>query len=333
MRKFIVGLLLVLTGLLYLTVAGASAPSQAADHTSAVKVAPNPQTDTTAPIATALKKTTPKIAWSISMGKILWAILILMIAYLIIKYVTIILERLANRWVNLRLSIKRLIPFIRVAGWTFIIYTVIADVFAPPIETLLALTASAGIALGFASQDILKNIFGGIMILLDRPFQVGDKIQVKDHYGEVLQIGLRTVRIVTADDSVVSIPNSDVVSQPVSNANSGEFNCQVVAEFFLPFDLDLILLKKLAFRAAAVSRYVYLNKPISVIFKNEVSQGRSILKMRLKAYVLDIQFEHPFASEMTEIVMTELVKRKMIPEQGVAGGQPEVASLEPSLPI
>ncbi|MFH2129293.1 MAG: mechanosensitive ion channel domain-containing protein [bacterium] len=333
MRKLIVGLMIVLTGLFYLTVEGISAPPQAADHTRAVKVAPTPQADATVPISGVLKKTAPKIAWSISMGKILWAMLIFLIAYLIIKYVTIILERLANRWVNLRLSIKRLIPFIRVAGWTFIIYTVIADVFAPPIETLLALTASAGIALGFASQDILKNIFGGIMILLDRPFQVGDKIQVKEHYGEVLQIGLRTVRIVTADDSVISIPNSDVVNQPVSNANSGEFNCQVVAEFYLPFDLDLVLLKKLAFRAAAVSRYVYLNKPISVIFKNEVSQGRSILKMRLKAYVLDIQFEHPFASEMTEIVMTELVKRKLISEQGVPGGQPEAASFKPSLPI
>ncbi|MCB0314052.1 MAG: mechanosensitive ion channel, partial [Calditrichaeota bacterium] len=52
-------------------------------------------------------------------------------------------------------------------------------------------------AIGFAAQDILKNIFGGLMLLLDRPFQVGDKIEAGGHYGEVVQIGLRTVRIVT----------------------------------------------------------------------------------------------------------------------------------------
>ena len=52
--------------------------------------------------------------------------------------------------------------------------------------------------------------------------------------GEVTAIGLRSVRLVTPDDSLVSVPNSDIVNQAVSNSNSGEFNCQVVAELYLP---------------------------------------------------------------------------------------------------
>jgi small-conductance mechanosensitive channel len=180
----------------------------------------------------------------------------------------------------------------------------------------VALTASAGIAVGFASQDILKNIFGGIMILFDRPFQVGDKIELGKYYGEVIHIGLRTVRIVTPDDSQVSIPNSEIVNQSVSNANSGENNCQVVAEFYLPPDIDLVKAKKIAYRAAAVSRYVYLNKPIAIVIKNEIHEGRSLLKMRLKAYVLDIRYEFPFSTEMTEIVMGEFLKQKLVtPEE------------------
>ncbi len=99
---------------------------------------------------------------------------------------------------------------------------------------------------------------------------MGDKISVGNHYGEVIQIGLRTVRIVTADDSVVSIPNGEIVNQSVSNSNSGEFNCQVVAEFYLPADINVIRLKKICFLAAAVSRYAYLKKPIAVIIKNEI---------------------------------------------------------------
>jgi small-conductance mechanosensitive channel len=150
------------------------------------------------------------------------------------------------------------------------------------------------------------------MILFDRPFQVGDKIQLGKHYGEVLNIGLRAVRIVTPDDSQVSIPNSEIVNQSVSNANSGENNCQVVAEFYLPPHIDLVKAKKIAYRAAAVSRYIYLNKPIAIIFKNEIYEGRSLLKMRLKAYVLDIRYEFPFSSEMTERVVSEFLKQGLV---------------------
>ncbi len=258
----------------------------------------------------------PQIEWSISFAKIFWAAVVFLGALLLFKYLTRLLEIIAERRANLRLAIKRLIPTIRILGWTFVIYFIIAAVLSPPFETLIAVTASAGIAIGFASQDILKNIFGGIMILLDRPFQVGDKIEVGSYYGEVTQIGLRTVRIVTPDDSLVSIPNSEIMNQSVSNANTGESNCQVVAEFFLPPDIDLVKAKQIAYRAAAVSRYAYLNKPIAIIIKNEIHQGRSMLKMRLKAYVLDIRFEFPFMSEMTEIVIREFLKHNLVtPEQ------------------
>ncbi|UCE04900.1 MAG: mechanosensitive ion channel family protein, partial [bacterium] len=217
-----------------------------------------------------VEKITEKIqetrpTFKISFGKVFWSIVIFILGFFAIRFLSRLLESIAERWTNLRLTIKGIVPIVRIFGWTFIIYFIIADIFEPPIETLIAFTASAGIAIGFASQDILKNIFGGIMILFDRPFQVGDKIEVGSYYGEVVRIGLRTVRIVTPDDSLVSIPNSEIVNQSVSNANAGESNCQVVAEFFLPPDIDLIKTKKIAYRAAAVSRYIYLNKPIAII--------------------------------------------------------------------
>jgi MscS family membrane protein len=193
-----------------------------------------------------------------------------------------------------------------------ILYLVINGIFKPPAQTLIAILASLGIALGFASQDIFKNIFGGIMIIFDRPFQVGDKIEIGNYYGEVIKIGLRSTRIVTPDDSMVSIPNGDLMSKSVSNSNSGEPNCQVVAELYLPIDIDTELARQIALEAAQVSRYVYLNKPIVVLFFNEVKEDRSFLKMRLKAYVMDIRHEFSFKSDMTEVVMRELIKKKII---------------------
>lgn len=264
-----------------------------------------------------IKEHTPDIPFSV--GQFFWAVIFFISALLIIKYLTQFLEALAERWTNLRLTVKRLIPVIRIITWTMTFYVILVNILTLQMQTLIAFTASAGIAIGFAAQDILKNIFGGLMLLLDRPFQVGDKIEAGGHYGEVVQIGLRTVRIVTPDDNLVSIPNGEVMNQAVSNANAGEPNCQVVAEFFLPPEIDIPRLKKIAYRAAAVSRYVYLNKPIAVIIKNEVHEARSMLKMRLKAYVLDIRYEFPFASEMTEIVIQELLLQRLVtPEQMAA---------------
>lgn len=300
---YIASLLLIL----FLIPTGSIAQTQATagKDTSAII-----QTQDGSQLANSLQQAQPD--WSVGFGKIFWSLVVLIVGFIIIKYLTRLLERLAEHWTNLRLGIKRLIPILRIIGWTTVIYIIIAEVLAPPIATIVAVTASAGIAVGFASQDILKSIFGGIMILFDRPFQVGDKIEVGSYYGEVVSIGLRTVRIVTKDDSLVSIPNNEIVNQAVSNANSGESNCQVVAEFYLPADIDLIRARKIANRAAAVSRYVYLKKPIAVIFKNEVHQGRSLLKMRLKAYVLDIRFEFAFASEMTETVTREFLRKGLI---------------------
>ena len=254
----------------------------------------------------------PAEEWSISFGSIFWTMVLFLAAFFIIRRLTHTLERVAESSTRLRLATKRVIPMLHIAGWSVAVYLIVANAFKLPIQTLVALSASAGIAIGFASQDILKNIFGGIMIVLDRPFQVGDKVEVGSYYGEVKQIGLRSVRIVTPDDSQVSIPNGEIMNKSISNSNSGEPNAQVVSEFFFPPDIKIIQAKKIAYRAAAVSRYVYLNKPITVIIKNEVHQGRSIIKMRLKAYVLDIRYENLFASEMTEIVLQEFLRTKLI---------------------
>ncbi|MBT8339964.1 MAG: mechanosensitive ion channel [Desulfatitalea sp.] len=266
--------------------------------------------------------------WRLSAGKIFWAVVVFFVALFASKYLIRILEALSEKWTRARLLIKRITPVIHILGWASVIYFITAGIFAPPIETLIAMTASAGIAVGFASQDILKNIFGGLMILFDRPFQVGDKIQVKEFYGEVVYIGLRTVRIVTPDDSLVSIPNSEIVNQPVSNANSGEFNCQVAAEFYLPPTVDLNRVKKLAHRIAGVSRYVFLDKPITIVCKNEVHEGRSLIKLRIKAYVFDLRYEFLFISDMTETFIREIRKRKLVRDEELSyvkgpGHQPQ----------
>jgi small-conductance mechanosensitive channel len=259
----------------------------------------------------------PTLEDLISVQKILWSVLIFIIGIYLNKLITKILELFAERSAKYRITIKGFIPVIRILGWTFIFYIIIHGIFSPPAETIIAILASLGIAVGFAAQDIFKNIFGGITILFDRPFQVGDKIEIGEYYGEVIKIGLRSTKIITPDDSMVTVPNSDLMNKSVSNSNTGEPNCQVVAELYLPADIDTEKVRKIATEAAQVSRYIYLNKPITVLFFHELKQDRTYLKMRLKAYVMDIRYEFTFKSDMTELVMRELYKEGIIKSEKI----------------
>lgn len=249
---------------------------------------------------------------SISFGKVLWSLIFFLIAFLFIKYTVKILDLLSERNSKVRLSFKRIIPIYRIIAWTIVVFIILQGIIKPSWEAVIALGASVGVAIGFAAQDILKNIFGGMAILIEKPFQVGDKITVGDQYGEVKHIGFRSSRIVTADDSLVTIPNAELTSKLVSNSNSGENNCQVVAEIFLPPEVNTEAVRQIAMEAAQVSSLVYLKKPISVLFFHELKEQKPFLKMRLKAYVLDIRYEFAFKSEMTEIVLYELYKQGIL---------------------
>jgi small-conductance mechanosensitive channel len=257
-----------------------------------------------------LKETS--IYQSLSAKKLVWSVIILIIAFFAIRLLIRLLILFSEKSTRYRITIKGLIPLIRVIAWSTVILFIITAIFKPSIAALITFSASVGVAIGFASQDILKNIFGGIVIIFDQPFKVGDKIEVGKYYGEVTEIGLRSTRLVTPDDSVVAVPNSEIMNQSVSNANAGALNCQVVAEIFLPLDIDTVKVRQMAIETAQTSKYIYLKKPITVLFFQEIKEKRTFYKMRLKAYVLDIRYEFVFKSEITELVVRQLLKEGIL---------------------
>ena len=256
----------------------------------------------------------PDVKKVISFSKIFWSIVFILIGYFALKAMGGVFSLFAERKPKYKPAILHALPIFKIVGWSFIVYIIISGIFQPPRETIFAFFASVGVAIGFSSQDLLKNIFGGLMIMFDKPFQIGDKIESGKYYGEVLEVGLRSTRIVTPDDSVVTIPNSEMMTQSISNSNSSENNCQVAAELYLPQTIDTKRVREIATEVAQVSKYIYLNKPIVVVFFSELTNSKVFLKMRLKAYVMDVKYEFTFKSEMTELVLRELQKEGLITE-------------------
>ena len=231
--------------------------------------------------------------------RVLGAILVLVLTFFLIKGVAYVLDTLAERNAERRLLYKRVVPIARVLLWGVGLYVVLRGIFGIGAQGLFAAAAAIGVAVGFAAQDLLKNIFGGLVVLFDQSFQVGDKIEVAGTYGEVTSIGLRSTRIVTPDDNLVTVPNAQVADDQVSNANAGELTCQVATDLYLPGDVDEGRAREIAYQAAVSSGYVYLEKPVVVLVKDEYDDGH-LVHLKVKAYVIDTRYEPLLASDVTE---------------------------------
>ena len=240
------------------------------------------------------------------------AVLVLVLTFFLVKGVAFVLEALSERNAERRLLYKRLIPIVRVVLWALALYVVLRGIFNVDAQGLLAAAAAIGVAIGFAAQDLLKNIFGGLVILFDQSFQAGDKIEVGGTYGEVTSIGLRSTRIVTPDDNLVTVPNAQVADSQVSNANAGELNCQVGTDLYLPGWADEGRAKEIARQAAVSSSYVFLEKPIVVLVKDEYDEHHR-LHLKVKAYVIDTRYEALLASDITERARRVFREEELLP--------------------
>lgn len=93
----------------------------------------------------------------------------------------------------------------------------VADSMGLDLTSLIAGLGISGFALALAAKDSISNFFGAITVLLDRPFKVGDWIVVGASEGEVIEINLRTTLIRTSADTIITMPNANLVNSPVEN--------------------------------------------------------------------------------------------------------------------
>jgi MscS family membrane protein len=93
----------------------------------------------------------------------------------------------------------------------------IAQVLGTNVTALFASVGIGGLALALAAQDTVSNFFGSLMVIVDRPFQVGDWIKTGDVEGTVEEVGFRSTRIRTFYNSLITLPNSNLIKASVDN--------------------------------------------------------------------------------------------------------------------
>jgi small-conductance mechanosensitive channel len=236
---------------------------------------------------------------------LLAAVLVLLLARLLFSWVQRALDRLAERYSSRRLLFKQAGAF---AGHTlFLLGLAVALNLVLDFSAEKRLVAAGLLALLaiFAFKDLLGSFAAGLTLLADRTIRVGDRIAFQGEYGEVVKIGLRTVRIQTLDDNLVSIPNHLFLSHPVASANAGALDQMCVFRFYIGCNEDFDTARRIVHEATASSQYVYLGKPIKVLLKEGPVPGgaeRFATHLTVKAYVLDGRYEKDFETDVTERV-------------------------------
>ena len=228
--------------------------------------------------------------------------ILLAIAWSLIFFLVKLIKKLSDQLQTL-FPLKRFLVLQITTVINFVIYLVGGGfvtfvILKPPRELLIALAGSAAVAIGFALKDLVGSFIAGLVILFDRPFQVGDRVNFGGHYGEIKTIGLRAVRLATLDDNLITIPNTLLLTDTVSSGNAGELDMMVTVDFYIDLNADIQKAKDLLYEIIVTSRFVYLMKPAKVIVSEEIIANQVVLMLKAKAYVLDTQYEKDFTSDL-----------------------------------
>lgn len=234
---------------------------------------------------------------TLSYSTLFRAIAVLAVAYAAARVITIILIRVSDQSYSHRISIRLLIPLIKFSLYALAVYYIAGSLLAFSTAELIAISGLIGAAVGFGIKDLVAEVAGGLVIVLDKPYLVGDKITMGGYYGEVKDIGIRATRLITPDDTLVSVPNQAALNQSVANATAGVQQMMVVIDLFIDSQSDAKKAMEILREAVVTSRFVYITEEqqVNILLKDFPFYRR----VRAKAYVRDLRKEFDFESDIT----------------------------------
>ncbi|MCC6747471.1 MAG: mechanosensitive ion channel [Deltaproteobacteria bacterium] len=254
-----------------------------------------------------------KLAGAVRWGGVAFSVLIIVGAMIALRIVGNVSDRLAKRFTNRRPTVQKLESITR-----FIIVLTTAGI-ALGLSVRLESTAvtviggAMAFAVGFAMRDLVAAFIAGITILFDRPFQVGDRVGYAGQYGDIIRIGLRSVRMNTLDHNVITIPNNKILTDVTASGNYGALEMQVPMDFYVGIDQDVKRAAELIREACLVSMYVHLDRPVPVLAKQLIVENYFAVQLKARPYVFDCKYEKDFETDVHFRVLEAFAAHGILP--------------------
>lgn len=149
------------------------------------------------------------------------------------------------------------------------------------LTSLNVLVGAIGVGLGFGLQNVTSNFVSGLIVLFERPVRIGDRIQVADVVGQVREVGARATLLVTDDNVTVIVPNSQLISERVTNWNRPEAVTAYQLKYFVSTDSDPERVREMMLGAAREHPDVLENPAPTVEF---VQARARVLEFQLQVW-------------------------------------------------
>ena len=134
------------------------------------------------------------------------------------------------------------------------------------LSSLAVVAGALGLGIGFGLQNVVANFVSGIVLLAERPIEIGDRVEVEGVAGRVTRISLRATTIVTNDNISIIIPNLQLTSNPVTNWSHGGPRVRIRVPVGVAYGTDPNLIRDVLIRVAASHRDVLKEPPPTVYF-------------------------------------------------------------------
>jgi len=166
----------------------------------------------------------------------------------------------------------------------------------------------AGIAIGLAAKDTLSNLIAGVLLIVDRPFEVGDRIELwtaprgTATWGDVVEIGLRATKIRNSDNVIFVVPNNQIMQRDIVNWTASGDNIRVRIPIGIAYDADPAKAKEIIRNVALGVDGVMSDPEPKVIIRNF---GESSIGLQLRVWITDARQRRAVMDEITDHVKTE----------------------------
>jgi len=185
------------------------------------------------------------------------------------------------------------------------------DMLGVNVMPFIAGAGVAGIAIGFAAKDTLSNLIAGVLLIVDRPFEVGDRIEVwtapsgSSTWGDVIDIGLRATKIKTTDNIIIVIPNNEIMKRDIINYTIITSKIRVRVNIGIAYDADMEKAKGLIIKVADSAEWIAKDPAPKVVVRNF---GDSSVDLQLRVWINDARKRMDTISYITDNIKTEFDK-------------------------
>jgi small-conductance mechanosensitive channel len=188
------------------------------------------------------------------------------------------------------------------------------DMWGINIMPFVAGAGVAGIAIGFAAKDTLSNLIAGVLLIVDRPFEVGDRIEVwtapanSATWGDVVEIGLRATKIQTTDNIVIVIPNNEIMKRDIINYTTITDEIRVRIPIGISYEANTNKAKEIIIKISHELAWVMDTPPPKVVVK---SFGDSAVNLEARVWISEPRRRIDTISHITDRVKEDFQEQNI----------------------